>query len=57
MSKSLVIVESPGKVKSISKFLGSKFIVKSSVGHIRDLGKPAAASKKEEEGCKKEENS
>ncbi|MFK7871691.1 MAG: type I DNA topoisomerase [Oligoflexales bacterium] len=37
MSKSLVIVESPAKVKTINKFLGSKFIVKSSVGHIRDL--------------------
>ncbi|MDD9950422.1 MAG: type I DNA topoisomerase [Zetaproteobacteria bacterium] len=37
MSKSLVIVESPAKVKSISKFLGKNFIVKSSVGHVRDL--------------------
>ena len=37
MSKPLVIVESPTKVKTISKILGSEFIVKSSVGHIRDL--------------------
>ena len=37
MSKPLVIVESPTKVKTISKILGSDYIVKSSVGHIRDL--------------------
>ena len=37
MGKSLVIVESPAKAKTINKYLGSKFIVKSSVGHIRDL--------------------
>lgn len=45
MSKSLVIVESPAKAKTINKYLGSEFVVKSSVGHIRDLptsgnGKP-----------------
>ena len=39
MSKTLVIVESPAKAKTISKYLGSKYIVKSSVGHIRDLPK------------------
>ena len=37
MSKPLVIVESPTKVKTISKILGSEYIVKSSVGHIKDL--------------------
>ena len=37
MSKPLVIVESPTKVKTISKILGSEYVVKSSVGHIRDL--------------------
>jgi DNA topoisomerase-1 len=37
MSKSLVIVESPAKAKTINKYLGNDFIVKSSVGHIRDL--------------------
>ena len=35
--KSLVIVESPAKSKTISKMLGSDYIVKSSFGHIRDL--------------------
>jgi DNA topoisomerase-1 len=37
MTKSLVIVESPAKAKTINKFLGSKYVVKSSVGHIKDL--------------------
>jgi len=37
MAKSLVIVESPAKAKTINKYLGNEFIVKSSVGHIRDL--------------------
>ncbi|GIS37641.1 MAG: hypothetical protein Ct9H90mP10_00420 [Actinomycetota bacterium] len=37
MSKPLVIVESPTKVKTISKILGDGYIVKSNVGHIRDL--------------------
>ena len=37
MSKSLVIVESPAKAKTINKYLGAEFVVKSSVGHIRDL--------------------
>jgi DNA topoisomerase-1 len=42
MGKSLVIVESPAKAKTINKYLGSDFVVKSSVGHIRDL--PTAGS-------------
>ena len=37
MSKSLVIVESPAKAKTINKYLGSQYVVKSSVGHICDL--------------------
>ncbi|MGB4654520.1 MAG: type I DNA topoisomerase [Bacteroidales bacterium] len=37
MSKNLVIVESPAKAKTIEKFLGKDFTVKSSYGHIRDL--------------------
>jgi DNA topoisomerase I len=39
MSKNLVIVESPAKARTIEKFLGDDFIVKSSIGHIRDLPK------------------
>lgn len=37
MGKSLVIVESPAKAKTINRYLGDDYIVKSSVGHIRDL--------------------
>ncbi|QAX82036.1 type I DNA topoisomerase [Candidatus Pseudomonas adelgestsugas] len=37
MGKSLVIVESPAKAKTINKYLGNKYVVKSSIGHIRDL--------------------
>ncbi len=44
MGKSLVIVESPAKAKTINKYLGSEFIVKSSIGHIRDL--PTSGSAK-----------
>ena len=39
MPKNLVIVESPAKAKTIERFLGSDYIVKSSFGHIRDLPK------------------
>lgn len=39
MAKNLVIVESPAKAKTIEKYLGKDFIVRSSVGHIRDLAK------------------
>src|SRR5690554_1369805 len=44
MGKSLVIVESPAKAKTINKYLGSNYIVKSSVGHVRDL--PVSGSAK-----------
>lgn len=46
MSKSLVIVESPAKAKTINKYLGKEYIVKSSVGHIRDLPTSGSAEKK-----------
>ena len=38
-SKSLVIVESPSKIKTLKKFLGKDYIIEASVGHIRDLSK------------------
>ncbi|KGE03377.1 type I DNA topoisomerase [Pseudohaliea rubra] len=52
MGKSLVIVESPAKAKTINKYLGPDFVVKSSVGHIRDLptsggGKQSSVDPKE----------
>jgi DNA topoisomerase-1 len=39
MAKSLVIVESPSKAKTINKYLGSNYVVRASVGHIKDLPK------------------
>lgn len=39
MAESLVIVESPAKAKTISKYLGKNYIVKASMGHVRDLPK------------------
>ena len=44
MAKSLVIVESPAKAKTINKYLGPDYIVKSSIGHIRDLPTSGGAS-------------
>ena len=39
MSSNLVIVESPHKAKTIGKFLGPDYVVKASMGHLRDLPK------------------
>ncbi|WP_241595002.1 type I DNA topoisomerase [Rosenbergiella epipactidis] len=46
MGKALVIVESPAKAKTINKYLGSGYVVKSSVGHVRDLPTSGSATKK-----------
>lgn len=56
--KSLVIVESPAKAKTINKYLGDDFIVRSSIGHVRDLPTSSDAKKKAtkaDEGLSKEE--
>src|SRR5256885_14277482 len=39
MPKALVIVESPAKAKTINKYLGKQYVVKASLGHIKDLPK------------------
>jgi len=52
MGKSLVIVESPAKAKTINKYLGSDYIVKSSVGHIRDLPTGATSTSTPKERAK-----
>lgn len=48
MGKSLVIVESPAKAKTINKYLGNQYVVKSSIGHIRDLPTSGSASSAKE---------
>jgi len=53
MGKSLVIVESPAKAKTINKYLGSQYVVKSSIGHIRDLPTSGSSSAKDKEPVKR----
>lgn len=52
MGKSLVIVESPAKAKTINKYLGNQYVVKSSIGHIRDLPTSGSSSAKEPAAAK-----
>lgn len=39
MSKDLILVESPSKAKTINKYVGSKFVVEATVGHIKKSSK------------------
>jgi DNA topoisomerase I len=50
VSKPLVIVESPAKARTISRFLGGDFVVESSIGHVRDLPRNAADVPSEHKG-------
>jgi len=55
MARSLVIVESPAKARTINRYLGKEYVVKSSVGHIRDLptgGKAADPKARAKEAAK-----
>ena len=54
MSKKLLIVESPAKAKTIAKYLGGEFTVKSSVGHVRDLPKKGLSIKIVPDAAKKD---
>uniref|UniRef100_UPI00398C2579 toprim domain-containing protein n=1 Tax=Salmonella enterica TaxID=28901 RepID=UPI00398C2579 len=49
MGKALVIVESPAKAKQINKYLGNDYVVKSSVGLIRDLPNCGQSAKKSDD--------
>ena len=57
MARSLVIVESPAKAKTINKYLGRNFTVKASIGHVMDLPKKTIGIRLpgEEEGGTEEE--
>ena len=52
MSKDLVIVESPAKARTVGQFLGNKFDVKASMGHVRDLPRRSIGVEIDESGFK-----
>ena len=52
MSKDLVIVESPAKARTVGQFLGNKFDVKASMGHVRDLPRRSIGVEIDENGFK-----
>ncbi|TAI97981.1 type I DNA topoisomerase [Pectobacterium versatile] len=54
MGKALLIVESPAKAKTINKYLGNDYVVKSSVGHVRDLPTSGSVSKKSADSTTKD---